>query len=123
MTLHDSIQHAIDSLAIDPNVQEVAQQSANADASSNTGLVIAFIGLLIFAAHLFTEIFSRKRIPDVLLLMVIGLILGPILHWVKPEDLGSVAGVFTTITLVIILFQSSRSSTFSSPPLWWPCWG
>ena len=114
MTLHDSIQHAIDSLAIDPNVQEVAQQSANADASSNTGLVIAFIGLLIFAAHLFTEIFSRKRIPDVLLLMVIGLILGPVLHWVKPEDLGPVAGVFTTITLVIILFQSGTELNFNT---------
>ena len=114
MTLHDSIQHAIDSLAIDPTVQEVAQQSANADASSNTGLVIAFIGLLIFAAHLFTEIFSRKRIPDVLLLMVIGLILGPVLHWVKPEDLGPVAGVFTTITLVIILFQSGTELNFNT---------
>lgn len=93
---------------------DTIQQVANADASSNTGLIIAFIGLLIFAAHLFTEIFSRKRIPDVLLLMVIGLILGPVFHLVKPEDLGSVASVFTTITLVIILFQSGTELNFGT---------
>lgn len=77
-------------------------------------LVIAIIGLLIFAAHLFTEIFSRKRIPDVLLLMVIGLVIGPILGWVQPEELGPVAHVFTTITLVIILFESGTQLNFNT---------
>ena len=114
MMSQDSIQQVIDSLISNPAAQEVVQQSANADASSNTGLVIAFIGLLIFAAHLFTEIFSRKRIPDVLLLMVIGLIIGPVFHLVKPEDLGSVASVFTTITLVIILFESGTELNFNT---------
>ena len=109
-----NIQPSVDTLVSDPAVQEMVQQSTNADASSNTGLIIAFIGMLIFAAHLFTEIFSRKRIPDVLLLMVIGLILGPVFHLVKPEDLGSVASVFTTITLVIILFQSGTELNFNT---------
>lgn len=77
-------------------------------------LVIAIIGLLIFAAHLFTEIFSRKRIPDVLLLMVIGLVIGPLLGWVQPEELGPVAHVFTTITLVIILFESGTQLNFNT---------
>ena len=77
-------------------------------------LVIATIGLLIFAAHLFTEIFSRKRIPDVLLLMIIGLVIGPVLGWVQPEDLGPVAHVFTTITLVIILFESGTQLNFNT---------
>ena len=89
-------------------------QQANADAISNIGLTIAFIGLLIFAAHLFTEIFSRKRIPDVLLLMVIGLLIGPVFHLVKPSDFGSVASVFTTVTLVIILFESGTQLNFNT---------
>ena len=111
----DSIIQAIDTVANSAVLQEVAQQTANADAgASNTGLIIAIIGLLIFAAHLFTEIFSRTRIPDVLLLMVIGLIIGPLFGWVKPEDLGSVASVFTTITLVIILFQSGTELNFNT---------
>lgn len=111
----DSIIQAIDSVANSAMLQEAAQQVANADAgASNSGLIIAIIGLLIFAAHLFTEIFSRTRIPDVLLLMVIGLIIGPLFGWVKPEDLGSVASVFTTITLVIILFQSGTELNFNT---------
>ena len=110
----DSLQQTIDSIVSSPAAQEVLQQSAKADASSNTGLVIAIIGLLIFAAHLFTEIFSRKRIPDVLLLMVIGLVIGPVFGLLKPEALGSVASVFTTITLVIILFESGTELNFNT---------
>ena len=110
----DTLLHAIDTLFSNPAAQEMVKQSANADATSNTGLTIAIIGLLIFAAHLFTEIFSKKSIPDVLLLMFIGLLIGPVLGWVKPSDLGSVASVFTTITLVIILFESGTQLNFNT---------
>ena len=71
-----------------------------------SALVIAFIGALIFGAHLFVGMFSRTRVPDVLLLIVIGLILGPVLHLVRPEQFGIVGPVFTTVTLVFILFES-----------------
>ena len=114
MTFLNTIQQTIDTLVGNHEAQEVVRQSAKADASSNIGLVIAVIGLLIFAAHLFTEIFSRKRIPDVLLLMVIGLALGPVFHLVKPEELGPVTSVFTTITLVIILFESGTRLDFNT---------
>ncbi len=67
--------------------------------------IIVFVGLLIFLSHLFTSIFERKRIPDVLLLMIIGLLLGPILGLVSPADFGIAGPMFTTITLVIILFE------------------
>ena len=71
-----------------------------------SALVIAFIGALIFGAHLFVGMFSRTRVPDVLLLIGIGLILGPVLHLVRPEQFGIVGPVFTTVTLVFILFES-----------------
>ena len=110
----DTLTRVIDTLAGAPAVQEAVQQTSNSGGASNTGLVIAIIGLLIFAAHLFTEIFSRKRIPDVLLLMVIGLVIGPLFGWITPEDLGAVASVFTTITLVIILFESGTELNFNT---------
>lgn len=68
--------------------------------------VIAFVGILIFLAHLFTSIFSRTRIPDVLLLIIIGICVGPILGLTFPLQFGAVGPVFTTITLIIILFES-----------------
>ncbi len=68
-------------------------------------LSIAFVGLLVFLAHLFVEVFRRTRVPDVLFLLGIGLVLGPMTEVLRPEDLGSVGPVFTTVTLVIILFE------------------
>jgi cell volume regulation protein A len=68
--------------------------------------VIAFVGILVFLAHLFTGIFSRTRIPDVILLIVIGICVGPVLGLAAPPLFGAVGPVFTTITLIIILFES-----------------
>lgn len=99
--------------ANDVDIINEAVQSISSG-SGNVGLTIAIIGLLIFAAHLFTEIFSRRRIPDVLLLMIIGLIIGPVFNWVKPESLGSVGSVFSQLTLVILLFESGTQLTFNS---------
>ncbi len=71
-----------------------------------SALVIAFIGALVFGAHLFVGMFAKTRVPDVLLLIIIGLILGPLGHLVKPAEFGSLGPVFTTVTLVFILFES-----------------
>ncbi|MDE5703526.1 MAG: hypothetical protein K2H70_01745, partial [Bacteroidales bacterium] len=54
----------------------------------NTALSIVFLGLLVFLAHFFSAIYTRRNIPDVLLLMIIGLLLGPVLHWVSPDSFG-----------------------------------
>lgn len=110
----DTLYPALDTIVHPETVQEAVSQAGNLGVSDHTGLIIAIMGLLIFAAHLFTEIFSRKRIPDVLMLMAIGLIVGPVLGWVKPESLGAVASVFTTVTLVIILFESGTELNFNT---------
>jgi cell volume regulation protein A len=68
--------------------------------------IIAFVGILVFLAHLFTGIFSRTRIPDVILLMIIGIGVGPVLGLTSPDLFGAVGPVFTTVTLIIILFES-----------------
>ena len=69
------------------------------------GEAIIFIGLLIFAAHLFAMIFSTKKIPDVLLLLLIGIIIGPVLGLVYPDFLGKAGTIFTSIVLIVILFD------------------
>ena len=71
----------------------------------NVAQVIAFVGVLIFLAHLFTGIFSRTRIPDVILLIIIGVCVGPVLGLTSPPLFGSVGPVFITVTLIIILFE------------------
>ncbi|MFC1986229.1 cation:proton antiporter [Chloroflexota bacterium] len=71
-----------------------------------TASIIAFVGILVFLAHLFTGIFSRTKIPDVLFLIIIGVCVGPVLSLSSPALFGAVGPVFTIITLIIILFES-----------------
>jgi NhaP-type Na+/H+ or K+/H+ antiporter len=80
----------------------------------DNALIIVFVGLIVFVSHLFTGIFERKRIPDVLLLMITGLILGPVLRVVSPDDFGIAGPMFTTITLVIILFEGGLALRFDT---------
>lgn len=80
----------------------------------STALTVVMIGGLVFAAHVFTELFSRRRVPDLLLLLIIGIIIGPIFKFVTPESLGGFGNVFSTITLVIILFESGSELSFKN---------
>jgi cell volume regulation protein A len=75
----------------------------------NTSLIIIFIGLLIFGAHLFNGLFKFTKIPNVLILLVIGIVVGPILGFVKEAHFGSIGPIFTSITLILILFESGTN--------------
>ena len=72
-------------------------------------IILIALGLLIFFAHIFSAAFAKTRIPSVLLLMVIGLILGPVSGLINPDSFGTAGSVFTTITLICILFQSGTT--------------
>ena len=110
----DTLREIADTL-MGPEMEEAINTTIGSGTSSGkTGLAIAIVGLLIFAAHLFTILFSKRRIPDVLFLIIIGLVIGPILRWITPEMLGGVGRIFTGITLVLILFQSGLQLSFRS---------
>lgn len=80
----------------------------------STALTVVMIGGLVFAAHVFTELFSRRRVPDLLLLLIIGIVIGPVFKFVTPESIGGFGNVFSTITLVIILFESGSELSFKN---------
>ena len=111
--INDTIAH-ISEAAPREMISNVVEQVSNSSSSRQIGLTIAIIGLLIFTAHLFSEIFSRKRIPDVLFLIIIGLLIGPVFHWISPESLGNAGSLFSGITLVTILFESGTQLRFSA---------
>ncbi len=71
--------------------------------------VILLVGMLIFVAHFLSHFFRKTNIPDVLVLMMIGIIAGPVMGVVKPEQFGEVGSVISTIALVVILFESGTS--------------
>lgn len=67
---------------------------------------IIALGVLIFFSHAFKELFVKTKIPSVLLLLLIGIIVGPISGLVSVEYFGQIGKVFTSITLIVILFES-----------------
>lgn len=70
------------------------------------GTTLILLGILIFCAHIFSALFSKRRVPDVLLLVGIGIIIGPVLGWMKPDMLGGFGVIFSSVTLVFILVDS-----------------
>jgi potassium/hydrogen antiporter len=62
-------------------------------------------GLLVlaFAAH---RLSRWTRVPDVLVLLATGILLGPVLHWFDVARFGEVTRVFGTLALILILFAA-----------------
>ena len=75
-------------------------------------LIIIFIGVLVFLAHAFVVLFRKIKIPDILYLIIIGLVIGPVLNLSSPDDFGKIGPIFTTIALVIILFEGGLELNF-----------
>ncbi|MBR6249963.1 MAG: cation:proton antiporter [Bacteroidales bacterium] len=69
-------------------------------------LVIIFMGVLYFVGHLLTHIFNRSKIPDVLILILFGIIIGPLLRFVTPEEIGTMGKLLTSLALIVMLFES-----------------
>lgn len=72
-----------------------------------------FLGLIVIAAHAFQLIFNRYRIPENLWLIGIGLLMGPLLGWVQPEDFGIVGEILIAVALAVILFAAGLEIDFA----------
>ncbi|MEW6313663.1 MAG: cation:proton antiporter [Pseudomonadota bacterium] len=70
---------------------------------------ILVIGLMVFLAHFLSLQFRATNVPDVLVLMMIGIVIGPLLGIATPEDFGKIGSLIATIALVVILFESGTS--------------
>lgn len=68
-------------------------------------LLVAGCGLLFFVGHAFEQVFRRYRLPDVLLLILLGLLVGPGLGWIRPSGNSSIEHLFGHIALIVILFH------------------
>lgn len=75
-------------------------------------MVIAGIVFLGFIGDL---IFKKTNIPDVLILIILGILLGhTFLNWVNVESLGEGTKIFNTFALLFILFQGAINIDFKT---------
>ncbi|PXV59357.1 NhaP-type Na+/H+ or K+/H+ antiporter [Dysgonomonas alginatilytica] len=75
-------------------------------------IALIFTGALIFFSLIFNALFEKTRVPNVLFLLFVGLLIGPVFNLVSPEDLGRLGKIFTTITLIVILYESGTRLKF-----------
>ena len=73
--------------------------------------IILYIGLTIFVSHFFTSLFEKTRIPDVLLLIIIGIILGQALD-LNSSSFGNYGLLLSTLALVLMLFDGGSHLSF-----------
>lgn len=71
----------------------------------SVAIAFALIGGIILIGFLANLLFRATKIPSVLILMAIGLVLGPVTGWVKSDALIAIAPFFGTLALLIILFE------------------
>ncbi len=67
---------------------------------------------IMFIGFLAETIFKKTNIPDVLLLIGVGVLMSTILGWTNKDVLQAGAPLFTTFALVFVLFQGALSINF-----------
>src|ERR1700742_3404838 len=65
----------------------------------------ALLGGLLVLAFLANRLVRFTRVPDVIILMATGILIGPTLHWVNPDAFRGVIHGFGSLALMLILFE------------------
>jgi potassium/hydrogen antiporter len=70
------------------------------------GTVFAVTGGLLVLAFVANRLFGITRVPDVVVLMLLGVILGPILGIIHAANFRNITGGLGTLAIVLVLFEA-----------------
>ena len=65
----------------------------------------ALLGGLLVLAFIANRLVRFTRVPDVIILMATGIVIGPVLHWVNPDIFRAVTPGLGSLALILILFE------------------
>jgi potassium/hydrogen antiporter len=71
----------------------------------SAALVLGLVGGLLVVAFLANRVFGLTRIPDVLVLMMLGVLLGPGLGLVQADSLAKTTNLLGTLAIILVLFE------------------
>ncbi|MGA9801375.1 MAG: cation:proton antiporter [Terriglobales bacterium] len=71
----------------------------------SSALVLGLVGGLLVVAFLANRVFGLTRIPDVLVLMMLGVVLGPVLGLVQAGALAKTTNLLGTLAIILVLFE------------------
>lgn len=72
---------------------------------SPVALFLVTIAAIFMIGTLGEIVFRRTQVPDVVWLLLVGILLGPVAGVVSRDDLGAIAPFFGALTLVVVLFD------------------
>lgn len=77
-------------------------------------MVFLVVALLLFFGFFGEVIFEKTKIPDVIWLIIIGIVLGSVLNWTSSTELEIIAPFFTTFALIYLLFEAGINTDIKS---------
>src|SRR4030043_449923 len=78
-----------------------------------TAAVFGFIGILLLIGFLADYLFRKTNFPDILILLALGYLIGPVFNIVNPVDIASASQIIATLALIIILFNGGLHFDFA----------
>jgi cell volume regulation protein A len=75
--------------------------------------ILGFLGILFIIGFIGDYLFKKINFPDILVLLALGYVVGPVLHIVDPARVAPATPVIANLSLVIILFNGGLGLDFS----------
>jgi len=75
-------------------------------------LFFALLGGLLVLAFVANRLVRFTGVPDVIILMATGVLIGPVLHWVNPDLFRGATHGFGSLALILILFEGGLELKF-----------
>ncbi len=72
---------------------------------ANIEVAFTLTGIILILGFIGHYLFKRVSIPDILILIFLGFLIGPVLKIIDPGSLTSILPIFTSLALLIILFD------------------
>src|ERR1022692_4930668 len=66
--------------------------------------IFGTVAVLLIMAYVANRLSRLTRVPDLIVLLLIGVTLGPVLHWVRPATFQGAIDILGTLALILILF-------------------
>jgi cell volume regulation protein A len=75
--------------------------------------IIGFIGILLVIGFLADYLFGKTRFPDILILIALGYLIGPVLNIISPSEIAPASQIIASLALVVILFNGGLDLEFA----------
>jgi cell volume regulation protein A len=75
--------------------------------------ILGFVGILLVIGFLADYLFRKTSFPDILILIALGYLIGPVFHIVNPSEIAPASQVIASLALVVILFNGGLDLEFA----------